>query len=70
MKADSTIHRELRRLHRFAQSGEGSVAERRIAYAVACAIRWAREDTKGWPAPLEDVKAQAQCLANDSESTP
>lgn len=70
MKADSTIRRELSRLHRFASSGEGTVAERRFAYAIACAIRWARDDTRGWPSPLEDAKAQAQCLANDLDSTP
>lgn len=55
MKAESTVQREVRRLRRYIDAHPMTV-ESKVAYIMECAIRWAREDTRGWSAPLADVE--------------
>lgn len=70
MKSERTVKRELRRLRRFIDENQASISpavilQRRVAHEVECAIRWAREDIRGWPAPLEMAAAGAHVLGNE-----
>lgn len=40
-------------------------AERRVAYGMECAIRWAREETAGWEAPAILARNLAKMLRHD-----
>ena len=48
MKADSIVKRNLARVSRLRQSHPDLVV-RRVAWAIEHAVRWAREDVRGWP---------------------
>lgn len=37
----------------------------RTAQAMETAIRWATEETVGWPKPHKEAEEMAQCLKND-----
>lgn len=68
MKADSTVKKELRRLRAFIDSpGEDELAKR-IAWEVEHAIRWAREDVKGWPNPLASAANCADLVRSQIKS--
>lgn len=65
MKSKAVVNRELRRLRKAIDGTELSIAERRIAYAIECAILWATTETVGWSRPLETAKENAECLKQD-----
>jgi hypothetical protein len=67
-KSDALVKRELRRLRRFIDSSNDPI-DRRIAYVVETAIRWARQDTVGWPTPLKDALANADLLRTELART-
>lgn len=62
MKAEATITRHLRQLRRECIDGSNDLIEKRIAYAMEVAVRWAREDVRGWPGLAEEARASAQLL--------
>jgi hypothetical protein len=61
IKKPVTVAREIRRLRKLIDSDPDKVRTR-VAYAVETALRWATEDTTGWPPPSKDVLLQADCL--------
>jgi hypothetical protein len=64
MKAQSTINRELRRLRKFIETDSDLLATR-VAWAVEHAIRWAREDTGGWPSPLTSARSTVELIRKE-----
>lgn len=65
MKADSTIRKELRRLCAAIDSPDTDNLTKRVAYEVEQAIRWAREDVKKWPSPLESAFSGANLIREE-----
>ncbi len=65
MKSDATIRKHLRQLRAYIDADATPVMERRIAYEVECAIRWAREDTVKWETPVESAKSCAKLLRSE-----
>lgn len=66
IKADRTVKRELARLRKFIDGAPEDTIEKRMAYTIETAIRWAREPgIREWPAPLEEAMAQAKCLRQE-----
>lgn len=51
MPPDQTIRRRIKELRTLIDTSKDP-AEQRIAYGMECAIRWAREKTVGWEAPV------------------
>lgn len=65
MKADSTVRKELRRLRQLIDSPDTDNLTKRVAYEVEQAIRWAREDVKGWPCPLAAAVSGANLIREE-----
>lgn len=68
MKADSTIRRELRELRelrRYIDGLGGDPLTKRIAWEIEQAIRWAREDVRDWPRPLESATSAADIIRDE-----
>lgn len=49
-----TIKRRLKELRTLIDTSKDPCVTR-IAYGMECAIRWAIEDTSGWPSPEEEA---------------
>ena len=64
MKAQSTIRRNLKELRAIIETSNNPI-ETRIAYAMEQAVRWAVEDTRGWPSLAKDAKDNADILASE-----
>lgn len=64
MKADSTIKRELKKLRHIVENNPDHY-EARFAQAMETAIKWAREDTHGWPSPSKEAIEMPKCLKID-----
>lgn len=62
MKSDATIRRRLKELRAECIDGQADPVLMRIAYAMECAIRWAREDTVGWETPANEARLLAEML--------
>ena len=69
MKAESTIRKELASLEKLI-SRKGSPGTSRLAYIVHEAIRWAREDTRGWPAPSSEIQKDLILLLREVGKKP
>lgn len=68
-KSAAHIHREMKRLRKFIEAdGMGDPVAKRIAYSIETALRWALEDTVGWPGLVEEAKDNAACLEVDLHS--
>lgn len=65
MKADSTVKRELRQLRKLINDAEADALTKRIAWEIEQAIRWAREDVKGWPSPLASAVSGANMIRDE-----
>lgn len=65
MKAERTVRKELRRLREFIESPETDNLAKRVAWEVEQAIRWAREDVKDWPTPLESAVSGANLIHDE-----
>jgi len=64
MKSYSTIRRHLRDLRRGIDQSTDPVFLR-IAYAMECAVRWAREDTVDWPSLRVEAEIEAKLLKDE-----
>lgn len=65
MKPTKTkIRRALKALRKLAEDGESHRIQR-IAQAMETAIRWATEETVGWPTPDREANLVAKCLLDD-----
>ena len=62
--SERTIKRRLRELRRLIDASKDP-AEQRIAYGMECAIRWAREETVGWEAPVVTARDLAVILRRE-----
>lgn len=65
MKTNSTINRELRALRSYIDSPDADPLTSRIAWEVEQAIRWARQDVKSWPRPLDSASSCASLLRQE-----
>ena len=65
-KSDRRVSQALKDLRDLVEEDADPIV-RRIAYAVEQGIRWAREDTVGWPDPANDVRADAALLRQELE---
>ena len=65
MKSERTIHQHLRALRRVIEDESTDLVTCRIAYEIETAIRWAREDTVGWPRPVQMARDAAHRLKRD-----
>lgn len=65
MKADATIRRHLRELRRECIDAQNDIIEKRIAYAMEVAVRWAREDVRGWPGLADEARSEARLLRHE-----
>lgn len=65
MKADRTVKSELRKLRQFIDNPDNDSLAKRVAYEVECAIRWAREDVRQWPSPLESAVSGANLIREE-----
>lgn len=64
MKAQSSVDREMNRLRRLCESVDDPLLAR-IAWEVLHAIRWAREDTTGWPKPTSSAISATNLIRED-----
>lgn len=62
----STIRRRVAELRKFIETPGSDPVAVRVAYEVEQAIRWAREDTVGWPTPLASACATAVLIKSDA----
>ena len=68
MKADSTIKKELRELRALIESPDTDNLTKRVAWEIEQAIRWAREDVKQWPRPVESAMSGANLIRQEVKS--
>lgn len=66
MKADSSIKRELRRLRQTIESPDTDNLTKRVAWEIEQAIRWAREDVRGWATPTESAFSGANLIREEA----
>jgi hypothetical protein len=59
-----TIKKRLTELRDLVDHNPDPIVQR-IAYGMESAIRWATEDTKGWPAPEAEAKLLAKFLREE-----
>jgi hypothetical protein len=64
VKAPSTVRRHLKGLRDIVETSKDPI-EIRIAYAMEQAVRWAVEDTSGWPSLADEARANTQILRNE-----
>ena len=65
MKAQSTVKKHLRELRALIDSSDDDPATMRIAYAMECAVRWATENTTGWPGLAAEAKILSGLLKKE-----
>lgn len=65
-KSPATIKRHLKQLRSEVINGDDPVASR-VAYAMEQAIRWATENTRGWPSLAEQARIESAWLRLDIE---
>lgn len=68
MKADRTIKRELKALRELIDRPGADNLTKRIAWEAEQAIRWAREDVKQWPRPIESAMSGANLIRQEVKS--
>jgi hypothetical protein len=66
LKSPATIKRQLEQLRTAVIESDDVVASR-IAYAMECAVRWAREKTVGWPSLADQARIEAKFLRKELE---
>lgn len=59
------IQKEIRTLRRMIESDETDLLECRLAQVAEDTLRWATEDTEGWPSPSKDVVGMAKIVRSD-----
>jgi hypothetical protein len=69
MKAQSTVRKHLRALRCFIEDSETPIIDKRIAYEIETAIRWAREDVVGWEPPVQQAATGGMLLRRELEKT-
>lgn len=62
--SDRTIKRRLKELRTLIDYSKDP-AELRIAYAMECGIRWAREETVDWDSPVQTARDSATILRRE-----
>lgn len=65
VKAPATVKRALRELRKFIDSEDATVIQKRIAYEMECAVRWATEPVVGWPSLVQHAIDGAAILERD-----
>jgi len=68
MKADRTVKKELKALRKLIDSPDTDRLTKRVAWEVEHAIRWAREDVKQWPRPIESAMSGANLIRQEAKS--
>lgn len=66
MKSTSTIRKHLKKLRELIDSSKDPI-EKRVAYAMEQAVRWAIEDTAGWSGLAQEAKEEAGVLKRELE---
>jgi hypothetical protein len=56
-----TLQRELKKLRKIVETSKDPL-ETRIAYTIEHAIRWATQETVGWPRPHKEVSDVAKMV--------
>jgi hypothetical protein len=64
MKSKSYIRKNLRELRNIIDNSKDPL-EVSLAYEMECAVRWAVEDTVGWPSLARQVKMGADSLRSE-----
>lgn len=59
--SQATLKKHLRELRHVVEHDPDPIV-RRLAYQAETSIRWATQDTVGWPTPVKDVLANARLL--------
>jgi hypothetical protein len=65
MKAERTVRKELKALRDLIDSPDADSLTKRVAWEVEQAIRWAREDVKQWPRPVESAVSGANLIREE-----
>lgn len=65
--SEKTIKKSLKDLRTLVDESRDPAVQR-IAYAMETAIRWATEDTKGWPKPDQEAKLLAKMLREELQA--
>lgn len=65
---EDKIKRELKKLRTLIENNEDDPVLSRIAYEMETAIRWATEDTTGWPSPREQAISGSKMLKSELEN--
>lgn len=65
MKAERTIKKELKALRELIDSPDTDNLTKRVAWEIEQAIRWAREDVKQWPRPVESAVSCANLISQE-----
>lgn len=68
MKADATIKKELKALRDLIDSPDTDNLTKRVAWEIEQAIRWAREDVKQWPRPVNSAISGANLIRQEVKS--
>jgi hypothetical protein len=66
VKSDRSVKTNLIQLRHLIDSTSDPILKR-IAYAIETAVRWAREDVRGWPDLVEEAEAEAALLKKEIE---
>lgn len=66
----ATIKRELKKLRAVIEADGPILLEPRIAQAIEYGIRWATEETVGWPRPVKEASVLAAIVRNEMKQTP
>jgi hypothetical protein len=65
MKAESTVRRKLAYLRKHFIKDNPDLVLVRVAQGIEYGIRWAREDTRGWPSPNLEAVVLAQLIREE-----
>ena len=66
MKSDRTVQRELRKLRRECIEGQPNPVLTHVALAMDMAVRWAREDVRGWPSLADEARLVVRMIQTDT----
>lgn len=64
----STIKRRLRELRALCEDKTADPIARRVAWESEQAIRWATEDTTGWPKPADSARDTAKLIRQEMQN--
>ena len=60
-----SIEREIKRMQKYLETGEGCPITQRMVYSMSEVLRWSIEDTVGWENPLQQATSNAKILRDE-----